>query len=102
MKKILLLSVLALHFALVIYCFGFALARPEQSGLLPVLVYCTDLPASYFFMQLHMIAPDGYVSGLIFDGSLFVVFGSLWWLAIVWLLSRVWRFLVSRSRHGYK
>ena len=97
MKRIFIASVLIVHLALVSYCFGFAIARPEQCGMLPILVYCVDLPASFLFMQLQAVAPDAYTARMVFDASLFFIFGTLWWCVILWLIFRVWRCFTSRK-----
>ena len=49
----------AIHAALTLLVFGKAIASPERSGLLPLIMYYLDYPCSTFMNWVrHLLHPD--------------------------------------------
>ena len=74
----------AVHAALTLWIFGEAIASPERSGLLPLIMYCLDYPCSIFMNWVrHLLHPDwGVRSNLAVDLTVFLIIGSFWFYAI--------------------
>jgi hypothetical protein len=83
-----------LHTALILSCFGAALVQPERSGLLPVVVYFVDLPASLLCEPLrhglHQLV-QSLAARLTVDALVYGILGGAWWLGLVSLASRLFR-----------
>jgi len=86
--KSLPIAMAGVHAAACIVVFGLAIRDPERSGLLPVLLYFSDYPASVLMetvrRALHFdLRPEGR---LLVDGVVYVTFGSGWYYLLGWLL----------------
>jgi hypothetical protein len=72
---------LAMMHALVALCvFSIALVSPVRSGLLPIIVFVVDIPASFLIIQIHELTGYGYA--VLIDAVAFLVLGSAWWYGI--------------------
>ncbi len=63
-----------------IVAFGLAIIDPVRSGLLPIVVFGMDFPASLAILQLTSFWDSSHrvrVS-LCIDGMIFTVFGAIW------------------------
>ncbi len=100
--KLAIIAVLVLHLALVVFCFGFAIYQPERSGLLPILVYGADYPASFLAewprKALHDTAGlQSYTGRLLADAFSYVLVGCAWWLLLGLLARRLARAVFTRA-----
>jgi len=85
----------ALHALLTLAVYIQAMRDPTRSGMLPILVFTIDVPASFpiiFLARTIGVTSDkvGYNLGLLNDMAFFLVLGSAWWLAIGYGLSRLY------------
>jgi hypothetical protein len=103
--KIASMIVAVIHLALVVLCFQAAIFNPMRAGLAPLIVFQVDFPVSYLVMGIahftDAAVPEryAYTGRLIFDGILFAIIGTLWWLLVVQIAGRLFR-LIYRSFRG--
>jgi hypothetical protein len=73
--------------------FAAAIASPERSGLMPIITFAMDFPASILLVQTHdLLYPHLPVrTSLCIDGLIFTVGGALWFYMIGWIVSKCMR-----------
>ena len=78
-----------LHAIVTCLVFGLAIASPERSGLLPVLLFFADLPVSPAMNWLrNILHPDwGVRSNLFVDYLVFLLIGSMWYYLVGFIIS---------------
>jgi hypothetical protein len=79
------------HAILSLIVFGSAITNPLRASLLPIVMFCVDLPFSFLFefISEHVAGAAGFT--LLSDAILYTVLGSAWFFAIGEFLSRLLR-----------
>ena len=90
----LILAIANASFTIVI--FALAIHNPEKSGLLPILVFFCDFPASLCAEWLRDLLHDGFgITGrLTIDGAVYAIIGFLWF----YLIGHVLRAIILNLR----
>ena len=83
------------HALLALVVFGSAIAYPARTGLLPLVMFCVDLPVSLLFELIASKFGDAYSARLLADAILYLIGGSSWYFAIGYLFS-----IVTRSKNN--
>jgi hypothetical protein len=74
-----------IHATFAAVVFAVAIANPQKSGLLPLLVFFADIPASFFLEVLRKLFP---VRTLAVDATVYILLGSAWWYVLGMLIRR--------------
>jgi hypothetical protein len=83
-----------IHFLFAGLIFGLAIANPQRSGLMPILIFAIDLPWSFVLQWLGSIPPH---ASLAIDAAQYLTLGSAWWYFLGSLIRvAYWRFQASR------
>ena len=95
-----ILALVNVVFTLVV--FMYAIISPEKNGLLPILVYFLDLPASLGAEWLRDLLHDhfGLVTKLTIDCLVYTVVGFVWFYLIGTVLRMIIVRLVSKTSAG--
>jgi hypothetical protein len=85
----------ALHAVFATIVFGSAIYNPMRGGLLPLLVFSADWPASLLVEHVADLLQEAFHAPLLTDYFLYLVFGSAWFF----ILGVFFRFLLTKL-HG--
>src|SRR4051812_481369 len=89
------------HTLLTIVIFWVAITNMERAGLLPIIMFFADLPASLLIEEIfHLIgAVTNSGSNYLLAGATYLVLGTAWWYgigkafgwAVIWIAQRIKR-----------
>ena len=77
------------HAVLAVSVFGSAIAYPARASLLPIVMFCADLPFSLMFEFISKHLDSVFDARLLIDAILYTVVGSAWFLAIGQFVSKL-------------
>ncbi len=101
MKKLpWILALLNVVFTFVV--FMYAIMNPEKNGLLPILVYFVDVPASFGAERLRDLLHDHFslVTRLTIDCLIYMLVGFVWFYLIGTVLRLIILRLVPKTSAG--